>query len=54
MACLLIVSGIDPESAFQHISVVRECVVSEIVEQQEWVVTFARELQETSLNSGSV
>ena len=33
--CLLIFSGVDPESAFQYISVARECVVPETAEQRE-------------------
>jgi len=52
-ACLLIFSGVDPESAFQHISVARECIVPETAEQREWVIACARELQERSLISRS-
>ena len=52
-ACLLIFSGLDPEYAFQRISVARECVVPETTEQREWVIACARELQERSLLSRS-
>jgi protein-tyrosine phosphatase len=42
VACLLVLSGIDPETAFQHISVARGCTVPETAEQREWVIAFAR------------
>jgi protein-tyrosine phosphatase len=41
VACLLILSGIDPETAFQHISVARGCAVPETAEQREWVIAFS-------------
>jgi protein-tyrosine phosphatase len=44
-ACLLIFSGIDPEAAFQHISVARGCAVPETAEQREWVRTFVQAQQ---------
>ena len=52
-ACLLIFSGVDPESAFQHISAARACVVPETATQREWVIAWARALQESSLFSHS-
>jgi protein-tyrosine phosphatase len=45
VACLLIVSGIDAEAAFQHIGVARGCAVPETAEQREWVMAFARAQQ---------
>ncbi len=49
-ACLLVFLGIEPEAAFQHISVARGCAIPETAEQREWVIVFARELQDTSLS----
>ena len=43
-ACLLIVSGQDPETAFQHIGVARGCAVPDTAEQQEWVGACVPEL----------
>jgi len=42
-ACLLILSGIDPETAFQRISAARGCAVPETAEQREWVRALAGE-----------
>ena len=47
-ACLLIFLGVEPEAAFQRISVARGCTIPETTEQRDWVVAFARELQDTS------
>ena len=44
-ACLLIFSGIAPETAFQHLSAARGCAVPETIEQREWVIAFARAQQ---------
>lgn len=43
-ACLLVLSGIDPEMAFRRVSTARGCSVPETYEQRQWVVEFAREL----------
>jgi len=43
-ACLLVVTGVDPETAFRRVSAARGCVVPETAEQQGWVREFAREL----------
>ncbi len=43
-ACLLVLSGMNPDSAFQRISAARGCPVPETMEQRQWVVAFAREL----------
>jgi protein-tyrosine phosphatase len=53
-ACLLVFSGVAPETAFRRISVARECSVPETAEQREWVVAFARELPDISLIPCSV
>jgi protein-tyrosine phosphatase len=53
-ACLLVFLGIEPEAAFQHISAARGCTIPETAEQRDWVIAFARELQETSYISRSV
>jgi protein-tyrosine phosphatase len=52
-ACLLIFLGIEPEAAFQRISVARGYAIPETSEQREWVIAFARELQDTSRISHS-
>ncbi len=52
-ACLLIFSGIEPEAAFQQISAARGCTIPETAEQRDWVIAFARELQDTSRISRS-
>jgi protein-tyrosine phosphatase len=44
-ACLLICAGLDPETAFQRISVTRGCAVPETAEQKEWVQAFTRAQQ---------
>ncbi|MGH7965582.1 MAG: dual specificity protein phosphatase family protein [Candidatus Binatia bacterium] len=42
-ACLLVMSGVDPETAFQRVSAARGCSVPETTEQKTWVREFARE-----------
>jgi protein-tyrosine phosphatase len=49
-ASLLILLGIEPEAAFQRIGVARGCAVPETAEQRDWVIAFARELQDTALS----
>ena len=44
-ACLLVFLGLDPETAFQRISVARGCTIPETTEQRDWVIAFARELR---------
>lgn len=41
-ACLLVLSGVDPETALQHVSAARGCPVPETSEQRQWVIGFAR------------
>ena len=43
-ACLLVLSGIDPEMAFRRVSAARGCSVPETSEQRQWATEFAREL----------
>jgi protein-tyrosine phosphatase len=43
-ACLLVLVGVDPETAFRRVSAARGCSVPETAEQREWVREFAREL----------
>ena len=43
-ACLLIMTGVDPDTAFQRLSAARGCAVPETAEQREWVRQFAQEL----------
>ena len=43
-ACLLVMSGVEPNMAFQRISAARGLVVPETHEQLDWVVEFAQEL----------
>ncbi|MDP2708210.1 MAG: hypothetical protein Q8O70_12020, partial [Burkholderiales bacterium] len=43
-ACLLIMTGVDPDTAFQRLSAARGCAVPETAEQREWVRKFAQEL----------
>lgn len=43
-ACLLIMTGVDPDTAFQRLSAARGCAVPETFEQREWVRQFAQEL----------
>ena len=42
--CLLVLSGLDPEIAFQGVSAARGCPVPETSEQRDWVIEFAQEL----------
>jgi protein-tyrosine phosphatase len=43
-ACLLVLSGMDAETAFQRVSAARGVSVPETPEQRKWVMDFAREL----------
>lgn len=43
-ACLLVMSGVDPETAFQRVSAARGVVVPETPEQRKWVVELAQKL----------
>lgn len=43
-ACLLVIAGVDPETAFREVSQARESAVPETIEQREWVRAFAREM----------
>jgi protein-tyrosine phosphatase len=43
-ACLLVIVGVDLETAFRRVSAARGCSVPETAEQREWVREFAREL----------
>lgn len=42
-ACLLFMSGVNPETAFRRVSAARGCPVPETSEQREWIIEFARE-----------
>ena len=42
-ACLLVLSGVDAETALQRVSAARGCPVPETSEQRRWVIEFARE-----------
>jgi protein-tyrosine phosphatase len=53
-ACLLVFAGVEPETAFRHVSVARGSVVPETFAQRDWVIAFAQESPETSLTSRSV
>lgn len=52
-ACILAVSGVDPASAWDRITVARGCVVPDTAEQREWVVRFARTALETVAHAQS-
>jgi len=43
-ACLLVIVGVEPETAFRRVSAARGCSVPQTAEQREWVREFAREL----------
>src|SRR5262249_48704725 len=43
-ACVLALSGVTPDAAFQRLSAARDCSVPETAEQRAWVMDFAREL----------
>jgi protein-tyrosine phosphatase len=43
-ASLLVLSGLDPQMAFQRVSTARGFPVPETSEQRDWVIEFAREL----------
>jgi len=47
-ACVLILAGVSPATAFQRLSAARGCPVPETAEQREWVIQFARELTPAS------
>ena len=42
-ACLLVLSGIVPEAAFQRVSEGRGCSVPETLEQRQWVMEFSQD-----------
>ena len=42
-ACLLVLSGILPEAAFQRVSEGRGCSVPETLEQRQWVMDFSQD-----------
>ncbi len=46
-ACLLVLSGIDVETAFERVQLARGCSVPDTVEQKEWVAKFARDFLAT-------
>ena len=52
-ASLLVFLGLEPEVAFQRISMARGSTIPETAEQRDWVVAFARELQNTTRRSRS-
>lgn len=41
-ACVLVSSGVDPDSAWERIAAARGCTVPDTNEQREWVSRFAR------------
>jgi len=43
-ASLLVIIGLDPDSAFQRVSTARGVSVPETTEQREWVLKFARDV----------
>jgi protein-tyrosine phosphatase len=43
-ACLLVSSGIDPETAIQRVTAARGCPVPETPDQRRWITEFARTL----------
>jgi protein-tyrosine phosphatase len=49
-ACLLVLAGEDPETAFQRVSAARGVAVPEKPEQQKWVTECARKLATPILN----
>jgi protein-tyrosine phosphatase len=42
--CVLIMAGLDPQTAFQRASAARGCPVPETVEQERWIAELAREM----------
>jgi protein-tyrosine phosphatase len=42
-ACVLVISGESPQSAFEHIERARGRSVPDTAEQKEWVTSFARD-----------
>jgi protein-tyrosine phosphatase len=40
--CLLILAGIDPETAIQRVSMARGCPVPETLEQRRWITEFVK------------
>jgi protein-tyrosine phosphatase len=45
-ACLLILSGLDPEAAIERVSAARGCPVPETAEQRKWITDFAKVVTE--------
>jgi protein-tyrosine phosphatase len=43
-ACLLVLTGMDPETAFQRVSAARGVSVPETPEQRDWVIEFSKKL----------
>lgn len=43
-ACLLVLAGYQPESAFHQITVARGCPAPETEEQRQWVTAFAHDI----------
>jgi protein-tyrosine phosphatase len=41
-ACLLVMAGVDHETAFQRVGAARGCPVPETADQREWVARFSR------------
>jgi protein-tyrosine phosphatase len=46
-ACVLVVSGESPETAFAHIETARGASVPDTAEQREWVMSFAHNLSQS-------
>jgi protein-tyrosine phosphatase len=42
--CVLILAGLDPQSASQRVSTARGCPVPETVEQERWIADFVKEM----------
>jgi protein-tyrosine phosphatase len=42
--CLLVMSGLDPDTAIQRVTAARGCPVPETPEQRRWIMEFARSL----------
>ncbi len=41
--CILLLAGLDPETASSRVSVARGCLVPETAEQERWIAEFAKE-----------
>jgi protein-tyrosine phosphatase len=48
-ACVLVVGGVNPSTAFERIAAARGCAVPDTSEQREWVVRFARDTLATAV-----